>query len=273
MLGLLLLQVLASCLWLGHSEVVNSFESCPQFFYRNTTPNNALDPQNPAWICQRYKNQYHFATLYDRKMRIPVYSAYIYKPGPGNRSKSWFVEPQLINPAYGKDMDTEKSIENRYNITVQQIGQSQAINQDYNKLQGLDRGHLSPSGHQSGNNSKWATFTLTNIVPQNSTLNKGQWKDYENQTMAQNTQGCTTTHVITGAVPGNNTTPNGRVNVPSHIWSAACCQTNTIMKTWAVIAENNKNHVQNLTRAQLEASLSQLYGRGQVSLFHSACPR
>ncbi|NXL19077.1 ENDD1 protein, partial [Setophaga kirtlandii] len=273
MLGLLLLQVLASCLWLGHSEVVNSFEtSCPQFFFREIPPNEALEPQKPARICQRYKNQYYFATLYDRKMRIPVYSAYIYQPGPGNRSKLWYAEPQLINPTYSRDIDTETSISNRYNITPQQIGQSQAINQDYNKLQGLDRGHLSPSGHQSGNNSKWATFTLTNIVPQNSTLNKGQWNIYESQTMVQKTQGCITTYVITGAVPGNTYISNNRVNVPSHIWSAACCQTNTTRKTWAVIAENNRNQVQNLTRAQLEANLTQLYRRGQVSLFHSGCP-
>ncbi|NXF24859.1 ENDD1 protein, partial [Rhodinocichla rosea] len=273
MLGLLLLQVLASCLWLGHSEVVTPFASCPQFFYEGIPPNNALNPKNPAWICQRFNNSYHYATLYDRDRRIPVYSAYKYQPGSGKRPDvPWFVEPQLINPTYSKDIDTEMSISNRYNITPQQIGQSQAINQDYKKLQDLDRGHLSPSGHQSGNNSKMATFTLTNIVPQNSILNKGQWKDYENQTMAQNTKGCKTTYVITGAVPGNKYISNNRVNVPSHIWSAACCQINTTMKTWAVIAENNMNKVQNLTRAQLEANLTQLYGRGQVSLFHSACP-
>ncbi|NXR97374.1 ENDD1 protein, partial [Oxylabes madagascariensis] len=270
---LLLLQVLDSCLWLGHSEVVTSFEHCKKFFYNKTFPNNALEPQNPAWICQHYKNQYHFATLYNRDKRIPVYSAYVYQPGNGSRYNSWFVEPQLINPTFPKEMDTEKSIENQYKITPQQIGQSQAINQDYRYLKGLDRGHLSPSGHQSGNNSKWATFTLTNIVPQDSTLNKGAWNDYETNTMAQKTQGCTATYVIVGAVPGNNYISGKRVNVPSHIWSAACCQTNTIRKTWAVIAENNKNQVQNLTLAQLEARLSQLYGKGTVSLFHSGCPR
>ncbi|XP_064277765.1 endonuclease domain-containing 1 protein-like [Passer domesticus] len=273
MLGLLLLQVLASCLWLGHSEVVKSFASCPQFFYAGIPPNIVLNPKKPAWICQHFRNSYHYATLYDRDRRIPVYSAYKYQPGPGKRPQTWLAEPQLINPTYSKDMDTETSISNRYKITPQQIGQSQAITQDYKNLQGLDRGHLSPSGHRSGNNSKMATFTLTNIVPQNSTLNKGQWKDYENQTMAQRTQGCTTTYVIRGAVPGNTYISNNRVNVPSHIWSAACCQTNTTMRTWAVIAENSRNQVQNLTRAQLEATLTQLYGRGQVSLFHSACPR
>ncbi|NWU34267.1 ENDD1 protein, partial [Hylia prasina] len=272
MRGLLLLQVLASCLWLGHSEVVTSFAHCPDFFYGRTTPNEALNPQNPAWICQRYSNSYHYATLYDRDNRIPIYSAYKYQPGPGKRPHTWwFVEPQVINPTYLKCMATEESITRLYSITSQQIGQSQAINQDYKNLQGLDCGHLSPSDHQSGN-SKWVTLTLTNIVPQNSTLNKGAWNDYETSTMAQQTQGCTTTYVIVGAVPGNNYISNKRVNVPSHIWSAACCQANNTMRTWAVIAVNNNNQVQNLTLAQLEDRLFQLYGKGKVSLFHSACP-
>lgn len=96
MLVLLLLQISLSCLWLGHGEVVTSFESsCPQFFFRKTPPNEALEPENPAWICQRYKNQYYFATLYDRSRRIPVYSAYLYQPGPGTRPKTWLVEPQV----------------------------------------------------------------------------------------------------------------------------------------------------------------------------------
>ncbi|NXK67321.1 ENDD1 protein, partial [Sylvietta virens] len=274
MLGLLLLQVLASCLCLAHSEVVDSFASCPKFFYERTTPNDVLLPQNPAWICQVYSNSPRFATLYDRDRRIPAYSAYIYQPGPGNRSNTWFVEPQLIKRTYSKDMDTEDSIEKKYGITPQEIAKTQAINQDYKNLKDLDRGHLSPSGHQSGNNSKWTTFTLTNIVPQNTELNKGAWNDYESRTMAQKTQGCATTHVIVGAVPGNTYISNNRVNVPSHIWSAACCLVGTRPKrAWGAIAENDKNQVQNLTLAQLEARLSQLYGRGQVFLFHSDCPR
>ncbi|NXU16040.1 ENDD1 protein, partial [Pardalotus punctatus] len=274
MLWLLLLQVLASCFCLGHSEVVTPFASCPQFFYQGTPPDEALWPNKPAWICQRYNNSYHFATLYDRDSRIPIYSAYIYQPGPGKRPKTWLVEPQLVKQTYPKDMKTEHFLETQYNITSQQIGQSQAVNQDYKNLTNLDRGHLSPSGHQSGNNSKSATFTLTNIVPQYSSLNQGAWKDYENQTMQMETQGCNTTYVITGAVPGSTYIANKRVNVPSHIWSAACCVVGQKPRnTWAVIAENNKNQVQNLTLDQLETELTQLYGRGQVSLFHIDCPR
>uniref|UniRef100_A0A8C3Y1D0 ENDD1 protein n=1 Tax=Catharus ustulatus TaxID=91951 RepID=A0A8C3Y1D0_CATUS len=278
MLGLLLLlQVLASCLWLGHSEVVNNFiNPCVQFFYAQTPPGGGIRPVNAARICQVYQNQYRFVTLYDRTNRIPVYSAYIYQPGPGNRYNSWFVEPQLINQNYRRYMDTEDSIIDTYGITSADIGKSQAIDQDYVDAQGLDRGHLCPSGHQTGDDNKTATFTLTNIVPQYSTLNQGAWKEYEDITMAQKTQGCDTTYVITGAVPGNTDISNGRVNVPSHIWSAACCvKCNKPLRAWGAIAENerSKNKVKVLELLDLENRLAGLYGGKGVTLFKNACAR
>ncbi|XP_054148397.1 endonuclease domain-containing 1 protein-like [Melozone crissalis] len=275
MLGLLLLQVLASCLWLGHSNVVTPFDSCPQFFYDGIPPNDALNPNNSAWICQRFNNSYHYATLYDRDKRIPVYSAYKYQPGSGIGPGSLlFVEPQLINPAYSKDMATEKYIDKTYHITLQQIGQNQAITQDYQNLQGLDRGQLCPFDHQSGDNSKMATFTLTNIVPQNSILLEGAWKEYEYKTMGQNTQGCKTTYVITGAVPGITYISNNRVNLPSHIWSAACCLGDEEpTKAWGAIAENYMNEVTVYSLRQLEEKLSKLYSGKTVTLFDDACPR
>ncbi|XP_056369701.1 endonuclease domain-containing 1 protein-like [Oenanthe melanoleuca] len=274
MLGLLLLQVLASCPWLGHSEVVTSFEDCSQYFYEATTPNDILRPSNAAWICQRYRNQYHYATLYDRDGRIPVYSAYIYQPGPGSNSPVWFVEPQLINQNYGKDMDTEESIEDEYTINLEQIGQSQATNEDYNNLQNLEKCPLAPSGQKTGDDSKWATFTLTNTVPLNSGLHQVGWRDYMEKTMAQKTQGCDTTYVITGAVPGNTNIPNGRVNVPKNIWSAACCLVgNNPTRAWGAIAYSERNHVEHVTLGQLENWLTNLYKGRMVTLFNNACPR
>ncbi|NXD44028.1 ENDD1 protein, partial [Copsychus sechellarum] len=275
MLGLLLLQVLASCLCLGHSEVVTSFKTaCTQFFYEKTPPGDSLRPTNAARICQVYDNKYRFATLYDRNRRIPVYSAYIYKPGPGTRYPSWFVEPQVINQNYGKDMDTEETIEDEYTITLEQIGQNQATTQDYNKLQNLEKCPLTPSDHRSGDDSKWATYTLTNTVPLNSRLDQAGWRDYMEKTMAQKTQGCDTTYVITGAVPGNSKIPSGRVNVPSHIWSAACCLVgNNPTRAWGAIADNDKNQVEHLNLGQLENWLTNLYKGRLVTLFNKACPR
>ncbi|NXV77844.1 ENDD1 protein, partial [Atlantisia rogersi] len=272
---LLLLQVLASCLWLGHSEVVTSFESsCPQFFFRETPPNEAIEPENPVWICQRYKNQYYFATLYDRDRRIPVYSAYIYHPGPGKRPKTWLVEPQLMGLTYPKTMEREWTLLNHFNVSLEQLSESQAVLQDYKNLTGLNRGHLNPSGHHGDSSSRTATFTLTNIVPQDAKLNGGAWNNYEQQTMIRRTQGCNTTYVVVGAVPGNNYIAKGRVNKPSFLWSSACCEVDTNhRKAWAVIAENDKNEVQLLTLGELEDVLTHLYRSSQVSLFDSDCPR
>uniref|UniRef100_A0A8C5TZQ3 ENDD1 protein n=1 Tax=Malurus cyaneus samueli TaxID=2593467 RepID=A0A8C5TZQ3_9PASS len=275
MLWLLLLQVLASCLWLGHSEVVTSFESCPQFFYEETTPHEALTPQNAAWICQRYNNQYHFATLYDRNRRIPVYSAYIYEAACDEVTTPeswWFVEPQLIT-LFPK-MKRESIILEQHLFTLEQIKESQAVVEDYSNLIGLVRGHLNPSGHHRSDDSKLATFTLTNIVPQDSSVNKGAWKKYEMATMAEKSKGCRTTYVITGAVPGNDYVAGGRVNKPSHIWSAACCvMGEEYMKAWAVIAENDKNEAQDLTLGELEERLTKFYGGQDITLFHDDCPR
>ncbi|NXT96081.1 ENDD1 protein, partial [Anhinga rufa] len=275
MLLLLLLQVLVSCLWLGRSEVVTSFESsCPQFFFRKAPPNEALQPENPAWICQRYENQYHFATLYDRNRRIPVYSAYLYQPQPSTRPRTWWVEPQLIGPIYPKSMKSEYNLLKNYKVTKEQLSRSQAILDDYKNVTGLSRGHLNPSSHQPNFISRESTFTLTNIVPQDEKLNIGTWKNYEEQTMMRKTQGCKTTYVVVGAVPGNNYISEGRVNKPSHIWSSACCEVDTNhRKAWAVIAENDKDNVELLTLGELESRLTQLYRRNQVFLFDSSCPR
>ncbi|CAN8210496.1 unnamed protein product [Coccothraustes coccothraustes] len=274
MLGLLLLQVLASCLWLGHSEVVKSYTSCRQFFYLGLPPTDVLNPKNPAWICQRFNNSYHYATLYDRDRRIPVYSAYKYQPGPGKRPDvPWFVEPQLIGKNNLKEMETESVLLNQHGFTLDQIKKSQAVFADYSAT-GLDRGHLCPNGHQDDVDSKKATFTLTNAVPQNSSLNSGQWSVYESDTMHTMTQGCTTTYVITGAVPGNTYISSGTINVPSHIWSAACCEMlKNKKKAWGAIARNDKNEVEVLSLGELEKRLAELYKGKTVTLFNNACPR
>ncbi|NWS18729.1 ENDD1 protein, partial [Pachyramphus minor] len=270
-----LLQVWASYLWLGHGEVVDSFtNTCNQFFYQNMPATDGLLPENPAWICQTLNNQRLYATLYDRNRRIPVYSAYKYEQGTGKRPGEWMVEPQLIQPNLPKDMETEKTLKGTYSVSQGDISKSQAAYQDYLNLEDLDRGHLNPASHHNNQDSRIATFTLTNIVPQNTTLNNGAWNLYEQKTMAKKSKDCQDTYAIVGAVPGTTSIAGGRVNVPSHIWASACCKTkqNTVI-AWAAIAENDKDRIRILKLGALENMLAQLYNRGPVSLFHTDCPR
>uniref|UniRef100_A0A8C3J6J9 Endonuclease domain-containing 1 protein-like n=1 Tax=Calidris pygmaea TaxID=425635 RepID=A0A8C3J6J9_9CHAR len=181
---------------------------------------------------------------------------------------------KLIGSKYSNTMETEIDLMNQTKVTIEEIKKSQAISQDYTNLKDLNRGHLNPRCHQYDNDSMKATFTLTNIVPQNEKLNGGEWNKYEVETMANMSKGCITTYVVVGAVPGNNFISGNRVNVPSYIWAGACCEiSNQPSRAWAVIVKNDNVNVENIKLGELEKKLTDLYGKGQVSLFHGDCPR
>ncbi|KAM3832758.1 endonuclease domain-containing 1 protein-like [Vipera latastei] len=273
---MLLLLFLLSVSWSNvptNGEVVDSFEAnCPQFFLRETPP-VIRHPPRSVRICQRYQNLYRFATLYDEDNRIPVYSAYIYNPGKAKRPKKWMIEPQLINSSFQPEMETEGEFLNKKG-SKEALQESQAILQDYKNLTDCNRGHLNPNGHQPDYSAKSSTFTLTNIVPQFIKLNGGTWNHYEQTTMAQMTKGCQETFAVVGAVPGDTSVSGGRVNRPSHLWSAACCVIdNNHLRSWAILARNDQNVVETFTLGQLENQLAWLYNVNHVSLFHSDCPR
>lgn len=97
-LGMLTCAVLTA--FSAHAEVVDDFNGCKNFFYKNTEP-GGMD-QNAKTICQMYDQgqsmSYYYATLYSTEHRIPLYSAYVFDPkceNAGGRSKSWHVEPQV----------------------------------------------------------------------------------------------------------------------------------------------------------------------------------
>ncbi|XP_053263170.1 endonuclease domain-containing 1 protein-like [Podarcis raffonei] len=275
MLPILLLVAVCQLNSPGRAEVVTSFEdTCPQFFFRGTPPSIGLAPPHPARICQRYKNQYRFATLYDRDNRIPVFSAYIYNPGQAKRPNTWRIEPQLLDLALPPEMETEGSLLQERDDMQEALKGSQAVLLDYKNLTDFNRGHLNPNGHQPDRDAKTSTFTLTNIVPQYIKLNGGAWNHYEQSTMASKTEGCQETFAVVGAVPGESFIAKGRVNKPSHVWSAACCVIdNNHLRSWAIIARNDENAVQTLTLGELEEKLAELYNQIHISLFHSDCPR
>lgn len=66
--------------------------------------------QNTKKICQKYGAEwgehggFHYASLYSKFHRIPVYSAYIFDPScknkGGRKSGDWFIEPMVRCPFF-----------------------------------------------------------------------------------------------------------------------------------------------------------------------------
>jgi len=62
-------------------------------------------PDDLKYICQRYEGSFRYATLYDTRNRIPLYSAYTI-PEKGcngtqpSRRDNWFIEPEVRHIFY-----------------------------------------------------------------------------------------------------------------------------------------------------------------------------
>ncbi|XP_034766882.2 endonuclease domain-containing 1 protein-like [Acipenser ruthenus] len=233
---------------LARTEVVNDFKVCKDFFLESKAPTVQLDQNRYKRICQKYKNKYEFATLYDTTNRIPVYSAYTYSDcDEGERKKrNWAIEPQLdLGSGSG-----EMALEN----TVKGAGGKQALDKDYKTIEdsntpdGYNRGHLFPVCHAESQSAKDATFTLTNIVPQNVEFNGGAWASTERFVRDNIKEKCTPdnnnkAYIVTGAVPSKNSKVNNRVNIPEYMWTAFCCKKDNRWVSMAHYGRNAKGEV------------------------------
>ncbi|KAM9400104.1 endonuclease domain-containing 1 protein-like [Salvelinus alpinus] len=267
--------------WVKNFSVV---PQCKSFFLEGTSPNlpgilvgGTVQNQNRYKpICQKYKNIYRFATLYDTTNRIPVFSAYTFSGNTTGRPKEhWMIEPGL---------DTE----------MQKMGggQYQAMIDDYKNsipIKGVNRGHLFPSSHAHDLDTQKSTFTLTNIVPQVVSFNEGSWNDMERNVRETLVLNCKDAYdqikayVVTGAVPNNNkqkqNTLNKRVNIPYLMWTAFCCENKRYKKKWMAGGYwglNKKGEALNqLTLGKLEEKLNEYHkGKdGPVKVFPEDCPR
>ncbi|XP_022047312.2 uncharacterized protein LOC110949510 [Acanthochromis polyacanthus] len=140
----------------------------------------------------------------------------------------------------------------------------QAVDTDFRSNGTFDRGHVIPSSYGSTENDKRSTFTLTNIVPQAGSFNKGSWNRMEScvrcvmDKYCTNSSGFTEGFVVTGAQPSSSNILNNRVNIPSTLWTAFCCYS-ADMNVWIASAHWGNNvpdgaknkHLQTKTLAEL----------------------
>ncbi|KAK1785906.1 hypothetical protein P4O66_017547, partial [Electrophorus voltai] len=259
-------------------DVVSDFyddPACIKFFYWGKVPEWHSDTPGAARICQRFLNTYHFATLYDTHHRIAMYSAYLFEPSNGGgREKRWFLEPQLVNQNWGGEMKETVWLEQVHPGVYQ--GERQALDEDYTHS-GLDRGHLNPNGHHAvpGRN---ATFSLTNVVPQNPKLNQNAWASHESNLAKMFKAQCDKAYVLVGAIPSaeNWIIKNNikRVNIPEYMWNAYCCidRNGHPVGSGAAIALNTEqNLVVEYTLGELVEFLRKHSNSPVGELFHHQC--
>ncbi|CAN9511097.1 unnamed protein product [Ophioblennius macclurei] len=261
-----------------HGDVVDRFENVPdclEYFYQQKVPEWGSSTPGAARLCQRFVNRYHFATLYDTKHRIAVYSAYVFQPSNGGgRENRWFVEPQLVKTSWQSEM-TDGYWLGKDNPDVY-LGEQQALNEDYTNS-GFDRGHLNPNGHHAVP-SRNATFTLTNVVPQNPKMNQDAWRIHESDLTTLFGQKCSKAYVLVGAIPSTDNwiVKNNvkRVNIPDYLWNAYCCvdNNNRPIDSGAATARNTEeNKVLKISVAQLEDFLQQYSSQPVGQLFYNSC--
>ncbi|XP_038588248.1 endonuclease domain-containing 1 protein-like [Micropterus salmoides] len=235
------------------AEVVESVSDCDQFLLEAKPPHvpgilegGKIGQTRYKLICQTYKNERKFLTLYDTENMIPVFSAYKYTGKQEglkfNRPKKWMIEPQLEN----KD-DPNKDMANDNGKTYK----NQAVEKDYiDKDKKFNRGHIIPSSYGLTESDKKSTFTLTNIVPQAISFNSGSWSSMEQcikcimDEYCKDNNAVTKAYVVTGAIPNPSTDPNTklnkRVNIPDKLWSAFCCY-DSKKKKWIASAHWGDN--------------------------------
>uniref|UniRef100_A0A8B9R558 Uncharacterized protein n=1 Tax=Astyanax mexicanus TaxID=7994 RepID=A0A8B9R558_ASTMX len=273
---------------LSVAEVVKSFKkTCPQFFFKNNnkqviTP-TVLSGEQYKQICQFYEGEYTFATLYDTKRRIPVYSAYTYTESPDQPfSKTrdyWKIEPQLDDKWADREMKQLKPEE-------EERLWNQAQNKDYTETrqnQTYTRGHVFPRSYAQSDPQKESTFTLTNAAPQIKEINTDWANKVEIPMLNKIKKNCdnnSLVYIVTGVVPDDNKwlkihqnkiTINEGLNIPRYFWSAFSCKSktnNNINVSNAYIAKQITDPpTENLTVDELNKKLRILYNNKKFSDF------
>ena len=278
---------------------------CNDFFFMEQAPQNIPgNLSNYVVVVQMVNTNVHYCTLYNTEERIAVFSTYqmhIGRGDEGGRQNTWYVEPQLKDLNEGDNMATYSG------TSLLQ----QATNHDY-KLAYMDKGHLNPNFFQAGA-GRTATFTLTNAVPQHPAFNRVYWYELEKQTKKimykycfdiqgtpvdeieddedtdEEGTGVTETgkaYLITGAIPSEKgkdrmTLKNkGKVNIPSFIFTAACCfkaKNEMDSFSFAYLGSNDADtQIQVLDVSNLEAHLRQLWPSNvpvpeNLNLFKHSC--
>ena len=104
---------------------------------------------------------------------------------------------------------------------------------------GMDRGHQSPGADAVNQRAMVQSFALSNMIPQDPTLNRNSWAKIEADTRKYVSRAKGDVFVYTGPLFNSNpkTIGSNKVWVPSHVFKLVYDASNG--KSWAFVLENN----------------------------------
>lgn len=97
------------------------------------------------------------------------------------------------------------------------VGAAGPQNRDYANT-GWDRGHMAPAGNASTDKEMYDSFYLTNMTPQAPGLNRGPWKNLEDNVRRLWIKTNDDAYILTIAVYNKPQLMNGRIPIPSGYW-------------------------------------------------------
>ena len=194
------------------ATVATGFKDCPQFFA------GGVAPAVPAAPKLRELCYDAFAVLHSGNTRTPIFVA------------------QRLNRASVEDADEKRT--DRFFADARLPRAERAELSDY-KGSGYSRGHMAPAGDMPTPAAMAQSFSLANMVPQNSRQNSGPWAKIEKDTRHYVMRAKGDVFVITGPVfePGGPTIGANQVAVPTHLFKLVYDA--TTKKAWAHWQQNS----------------------------------
>ncbi|XP_032075150.1 endonuclease domain-containing 1 protein [Thamnophis elegans] len=259
-----LLALLAWAASTGEGRVVGDdqpgFAECDAFFYGQAPP-VGFPAEQVAKVCQKYRGEPRFATLYSTREKVPLFAAFRYTPGEAagqeeqeeEQEARWLVEPQIDDPGNKQE---EMMPEAEIAEALEHLGRNQALMADYADS-GYERGNLNPSCLHKDDHHV-ATHTLTNAVPLSPPFQELWHWEVEQlviHSLAPNCENGKDLHLLSGAIPSSLKVKD-KMAVPKSVWLAACCDNGA--ETWSVgfIKEANaESRLEDLTLEALEKKL------------------
>lgn len=228
----------------------NEFVKCPTHFHKMTEPNiPALRGRESglAYLC--YEG---FAVLYILDGKVPMYSAEVI-------SKAKIIRGYEIQRSPSEAFHEETRLPAYARATLDDYRQM-------NRMSGnvlFDRGHLTPSADLATARSEYESFSLANIIPQDSTMNRGAWAQVEKATRKYVMRAQSDVYVITGVLFNNRSKIINGIYIPSHVWKGVFDP--VINKGWVHVMPNTTKSV--VSKPMGLKSFRDLYG---IDIFNNA---